>query len=100
MLVETQASLAQFEQLQNDRIIFEAKFEEARQAEELRRRNYSFGWLSAADSKIYQEKGARVREAYPGSGRWLLHRQQFREWFSPVICSRPLLSIVGKPGAG
>ncbi|KAI9709991.1 MAG: hypothetical protein M1820_003069 [Bogoriella megaspora] len=99
-LLETQASLAQVQQSQAEWKKSEERFAKEREDEERRRRDYLVGWLSAADPKLFQEQGIKTRKKYPGSGRWLFSRSVFRDWFHSRICPRPLLCMVGNPGAG
>ena len=65
----------------------------------LRRREHLSLWLAGADVSSDQEHAASARKG-GSSGRWLLQRSLFRDWFDPAKASEQLLWITGIPGAG
>jgi hypothetical protein len=101
-LVETQASLVQFEEIQKIRLQAEIEFSNIRKAEELRRRTEVLEWLSPANVDEDQEMKAQVRSEYPGVCSWILEHKNIKNWIdsSQWNDSRFLLWIHGNPGAG
>ncbi len=103
-LVESQANLVEFEQLfhqmEMGRAAAEADFKRRNEEEERHRRITVRNWLSAANTDVDQERGVTTRKQNPESGRWLLENNLLQSWFSPDLCSVPLLWINGIPGAG
>ena len=103
-LVESQANLAQFEELfqelQRARINSEAEFQSLKDGEKSHQLNTVQTWLSAASTNVDQETYASKRKKYPTSGRWLLGDSRMRAWLDPEACATPLLWVNGIPGAG
>ena len=99
-LIETQASLYQFEEIQRMRVAAEAEFQAFREAEDLRRRRAVQDWLSAANTELDQEIKATVRADYPGVCRWILDNKSVQAWRGLSSRSSPLLWVNGIPGAG
>ena len=100
VLVETQASLYQFEEIQRMRVTAEAEFQALREAEDLRRRSAVQDWLSAANTELDQEIKSSVRTEYPGVCRWILDHKNVQAWCGSTPRSSPLLWVNGIPGAG
>lgn len=99
-LIETRASLVEFETVQNLRTRSEANFRELKLAEERQCRSAVFQWLSSPNVQDAHERCLEARSWNPKSGHWILAENSFQEWFDPLYCSTPLLWINGKPGAG
>ena len=99
-IVEVQASLYQFEEVQRTRATAEAEFRGLREAEDLRRRSAVQDWLSAANMEEDQEAKASVRAEYPGVCSWILDYECVQAWRNSNPHSFPLLWINGIPGAG
>jgi hypothetical protein len=99
-LVETQASLYQFEEVQRLRVIAEAEFCGLREAEDLRRHSTVQDWLSAANVEEDQEIKSSVRAEYLGVCRWILDDHRVQDWLDLNLHSSRLLWINGIPGAG
>ena len=99
-LIETRASLVEFEAVQNLRAQAESNFRELRLSEERRRNMAVFQWLSSPDVQAAHERCLEARAWNPKSGHWVLADTSFQEWVDPLFCSTPLLWINGKPGAG
>ncbi|KAF2726766.1 hypothetical protein EJ04DRAFT_452711 [Polyplosphaeria fusca] len=97
-LIESQASIIQFEALQDLRTQSQRHFEEQNMAELDRRRLSVLQWLCAVDVQARQEYVARLR--YGRTGQWLLNDPRFVKWFSIDYCAEPLLWLNGIPGAG
>ncbi|KAM7213295.1 hypothetical protein V8F06_011306 [Rhypophila decipiens] len=86
-LIESQASIVQFEEAQRFRETVEANFRE------IREQFVRHKWPD-------QLNCARAKSDSPGSGQWLLKHGQFKDWYDPVYCLKPLLWLNGIPGAG
>ncbi|KAH0563181.1 hypothetical protein GP486_002248 [Trichoglossum hirsutum] len=99
-LVEKQASLYQYEEVQRVRITAETEFRSLREAEDLRQRWAVQDFLSAANVEEDQEIKASVRAKYPGVCSWILNHKSVQAWSDPNLHSSPLLWIKGIPGSG
>lgn len=100
LLIESRASLIEFDQIQRTRASTEANLRETKATEARRQRAAVFEWLSSPNMDAVHERHVNARSANPKSCRWILDDDRFRRWFDPVYCSIPLLWINGKPGAG
>lgn len=98
-LLKTEATLAQLEEVRRIHRIAVDEFNNQRQAELDRRRNYVALWLCAPNSHGFQEEIAEARVC-PDAGSWLIEDHTFTNWVDPHFCDNPLLWITGKPGAG
>lgn len=98
-LLKTEATLAQLEEVRRIHRIAVDEFNNQRQAELDRRRNYVALWLCAPNSHGVQEEIAEARVC-PDAGSWLIEDHTFTNWVDPHFCDNPLLWITGKPGAG
>jgi hypothetical protein len=99
-LVESQASIVQFEESQKARKLAESQFRELQDVFVRRRWSEVQGWLSAYNSKIQHQLCTKAKEECPGSGQWRLTDVRFQKWSDLVYCSTPLLWLNGIPGAG
>jgi hypothetical protein len=99
-LIESQAGIVEFEEIQKVRKLAEMAFQDARDADLDRRRSKVLQWLSPASAETIQESCEKARSEYPGTGQWLLKEDRFEKWFHPNFCSNPLLWLSGIPGAG
>lgn len=99
-LVETEASLIEYENAKFDRMQRTTEFEMREKQEHLRRKGYLGSWLAGPDVRSDQENGQLARKDCPNSGKWILAKQAFRTWFDLKSASPPCLWIHGKPGAG
>lgn len=97
-LIISQASLVQFEEIQNLRCQSQRYFEEHRSNEINRKRLRIRQWLCALDVQGRHEDISRSR--YGKSGEWLLKDPRFVKWFDFDFCAEPLLWLSGIPGAG
>ena len=100
LLIESQVSIVEFEEIQKVRKIAEIESQNAKHADLDRRRMKVLQWLSPASSETIQEGCEKAREDYPGTGQWLFTNDKFSKWFHPDFCSSPLLWLSGIPGAG
>lgn len=99
-LIESRASLMQFEEVQHIRKREEREFEKMNQSEHLRRRREVMQWLSPFMPEGLQDSYRAIRSGYPESGRWVLDNSKMQDWLCPRYCSNPLLWLNGLPGAG
>lgn len=99
-LVETQASLADFEAAQKARTEVQNNFNALHKAEKKRQRIAVTQWLAPADSSSDQEKFTSIRNLYPGTGHWLLKDRVFKAWYDPLSTAGLILWLYGIPGAG
>lgn len=98
-LLKTEATLAQLEEVRRIHRIAVDEFNNQRQAELDRRRNYVALWLCAPNTHASQEEIAEARLC-PDAGSWLIKDHKFTNWADPHFCDNPLLWMMGKPGAG
>ena len=98
-LLESQATVAQFEQLELVREKQENEYRIRREDEEKRQRIAIWSWLSAADADADHKRYAAIRAEYPESGLWLLQNAHIKDWLDPTS-SETLLWLRGIPGAG
>ena len=99
-LIESQAGIVEFEEIQKIRKLAEVEFQNVRDADLDRRLSKVLQWLSPASSETIQESCEKARSEYPRTGKWLLTDDKFSKWFHPNFCSNPLLWLSGIPGAG
>jgi hypothetical protein len=99
-LVESQASIVEFEAIQKLRKLAEVEFQSIRDADLDYRHSKVLQWLSHASSNVIQESCEKARLDYQGTGHWLLKDDRFKKWFDPGFCSNPLLWLTGIPGSG
>ncbi|ETS77389.1 hypothetical protein PFICI_11263 [Pestalotiopsis fici W106-1] len=100
-LIESQATPSQVEEIQEN-------IQRSRQAQEIefdeqneRRLGEVHNWLRPADVDVDHATFLKVRADYPGTGKWLLENESFKDWFHPQYAPvPPLLWLSGIPGAG
>ncbi|OCK83584.1 hypothetical protein K432DRAFT_390262 [Lepidopterella palustris CBS 459.81] len=97
-LVEKQAGLYQFEEIQRIRVSAEADFRRLWEAEDLKQRSAVQDWLLPANVEEDQEMKASVPAEYPGVCNWILDHRKFQAWYDKSSQSNPLLWITGIPG--
>jgi hypothetical protein len=84
-----------------ERKVSDRRFKEIADAENGRKLRELQGWLRAPNVANDQHEFSRLRSEYPGTGRWLLDNQKFKDWFAPLCQSiPPVLWLNGIPGAG
>ena len=100
-LIDIEANLAQIEDFQEHRQVDNDRFETESQNENLQRSRAVSDWLRATNVDVDQDAFCKIRAEYSGTGRWLLEKGAFREWFNPKFPAiPPLLWLSGIPGAG
>jgi len=99
-LIESGGSLGDFEIMQNSRQLAIHAFEKQAQDQVNLRRDIVGSWLCSFSCERQQETHRATRLVCKDSGRWLLDDSRFKDWLSPDYCSKPLLWLNGKPGAG
>ncbi|KLU87314.1 hypothetical protein MAPG_06315 [Magnaporthiopsis poae ATCC 64411] len=99
-LIESRASLTQFEETQSIRLAAEENLRRTNEDAQRRRRRDVFRWLRSPDMDAFHERHARARGWSTQSCAWLLQDPAFKDWFDPNFCQTPLLWLNGKPGAG
>ena len=99
-LVESQASLVEYEQSNAARVIAQSSFEDAAKAERLRRLLAVIEKINAPSTIADHEAFTELRQEYPPSGRWILQHPFFRNWKDFTCPHADLLWINGIPGAG
>ncbi|KAF1995032.1 hypothetical protein P154DRAFT_548731 [Amniculicola lignicola CBS 123094] len=101
-LIESQASIAHIEEIQQQRERDNDRLETQLLHEENQRFKAVYGWLNAANVDNDQYHFFQLRAEHPGTGRWLLDHPSFKDdWFNPQYPKvPPLLWLSGIPGAG
>ncbi|KAJ5530063.1 hypothetical protein N7527_003456 [Penicillium freii] len=100
-LIESQAGLSEIADSQESRRLVDDRHNAEVQYESLRRSRTVFNWLRAPDVDGNQYNLTQMRADNPGTGRWLLDNQAFKDWFDPNYPKiPPLLWLNGIPGAG
>ncbi|KUM58863.1 hypothetical protein ACN42_g8284 [Penicillium freii] len=100
-LIESQAGLSEIADSQESRRLVDDRHNAEVQYESLRRSRTVFNWLRAPDLDGNQYNLTQMRADNPGTGRWLLDNQAFKDWFDPNYPKiPPLLWLNGIPGAG
>ncbi|KAF4555645.1 NACHT domain-containing protein 1 [Elsinoe fawcettii] len=109
-LIEDMRSQARLVEKHGDLIAFRKDLEERSEArrrhehllkdERLRRRLYLLDWIKAPNMHLEQERLQLVRRDRPASGRWLLSRTSYQQWYDLTSNAASSLWINGIPGAG
>lgn len=99
-LLDSGATIVQFEQIQIVRKEAEQNFKATRQAEMDRKYSAVSQWLAAASSQDIHNQCVEARSSCLGSGRWILSNSKFNKWMHPVFCETPALWLNGSPGVG
>ncbi|KAI1410433.1 hypothetical protein F5Y13DRAFT_167760 [Hypoxylon sp. FL1857] len=99
-LIESHATIVQYEEIQKIRESAKREFEAHLRAETDRRRLRVIQWLSPFNVGSLQEQYRETRSICDNPGRWMIDSSRFQKWFNPNRCPWPLLWINGIPGAG
>ncbi|KAL1595313.1 hypothetical protein SLS60_010004 [Paraconiothyrium brasiliense] len=102
-LISSRASVSEFDSFLHVSALEEEQNLAAMDRENLGRRQAVHAWLKPTEMENEQDHLARIRAAYPGTCRWLLDNETFKEWFDPkwlTTTSPTLLWLNGKPGSG
>jgi hypothetical protein len=97
-LIESQATIVEYELLQDLRAQSQRQFEEQRLAELDRKRLSVQQWLCPLDARTRHEIAARKRHG--NSGDWIFKHATFESWYDFNYGNEPLLWLSGIPGAG
>ncbi|KAF8454825.1 hypothetical protein BDZ91DRAFT_852907 [Kalaharituber pfeilii] len=98
-LIESQASLTEFEKAKRDRELAIQAFERDDIEIRWRRRVEITNWLAAADSSSDQERFEDRRSKYPGIGSWVLTHPHIQRWLDASDRTNTRLWLYGIPGA-
>ena len=98
--MESGASIADFEAIQNSRQAAIIAFEKQMKDQDNLRREIVNAWLRPFSSESQQKTHLNARSVCKDPGRWLLDDPRFQGWLNPDYCSNPLLWLNGIPGAG
>ena len=99
-LVESQASLVEYEQSKVARLAAENSFEEMAKAEKSRRYLAVAEKIHPPNTRTDHEGAVETRHEHPESGRWILQHRSLRDWMDFTRPDGPVLWINGIPGAG
>ena len=99
-LVESQAGLIEFEEIQALKTKVDEEFTHLRKTEELKQQNFVRDWLNAASVEEDYDSKSNDRSGYPGVCRWILAQRKFELWKDFNSTANPFLWITGIPGAG
>ncbi|KAH7065669.1 hypothetical protein BKA63DRAFT_571819 [Paraphoma chrysanthemicola] len=98
LLIESQASIAQYELLHNIQTDSLKRFQEQKKAETMQKRLGLKSWLCSVDVQVRHEEAAKIRHG--SSGDWIFQDPTFKKWYEISSCWDPLLWLTGMPGAG
>ena len=96
-----QATLSEIEESRKAMELHNAKSKSVSDAENNRRQRDIQGWLRAPNMENEHNHHRDIRKEFPGSGKWIMEKEEFVEWFDlncPTV--PPLLWLNGIPGAG
>jgi hypothetical protein len=99
-MIESGASMAEFEEIQNHRQTAILAFEKQMRDQDILHRDTVKAWLCHFNCEAQQGNHRDTRSVCKDPGRWLLDDPRFKEWFAPDYCSAPFLWLKGIPGAG
>lgn len=99
-LIESQASLVEYEQSKLARLAAQNSFEEIAKSEKDRRFIAVIEKVHPPNSLNDHEQAVEARQEHPGTGRWILGAGQLRQWMDPLATDVPVLWVNGIPGAG
>lgn len=100
MLIESRASITEFEGIQSSRQAAIIIFEKQMKDRAILRQEIVKAWLCPFDCETQQETHQNTRSVCKHPGRWLLESAMFQDWLDPSDFSKPLLWLNGIPGAG
>ncbi|KAK8044973.1 hypothetical protein PG993_004997 [Apiospora rasikravindrae] len=99
-LIESRASLIEFEEVQRIRQQTKDGLAQAAQANLDRQHHEVLQWLAPTLPWKRHELHRLAREEDAAAGKWLLDDNRFQLWSEKDYCATPLLWLNGKPGAG
>ncbi|KAL3475095.1 hypothetical protein BJX99DRAFT_259710 [Aspergillus californicus] len=95
-LLESQASLIQFEEYRRFVLDNQEKDRQYKQDEDHRKRIAVRDWLNAANATEDQESYRLERARHPQTGKWILQDSRVRAWCDSSTPSIPMLWLTGK----
>ena len=99
LLIQT-ASVSEFQDAQNARLLITKEFEAQRERDEKERRLSVVEWLSHVTCHSQHEELQERRRVFPSTTRWIYDTISTREWFRNDDESGLILYVYGIPGAG
>ena len=99
LLIHT-ASVSEFQEAQNARLLITTEFEAQRKRDEKEQRLSVVEWLSHITCHSQHEELQERRGVFPSTTRWVFDDIATREWFRNDDESRLILYVCGIPGAG
>ena len=99
LLIQT-ASVSEFQEAQNARLLITREFEAQRDRDEKEQRLSVVEWLSHVTCHAQHEELQERRRVFPSTTRWIFDTTATREWFRNDDKSGLILYIYGIPGAG
>lgn len=99
-LIESQATLVEFEESQAARALAEDRYLRKEENERKTQLITVRTWLKGLRSHIDQKVAMSERAEYPETGRWLLNYPKLKIWFDIQSSEVRILWINGIPGAG
>jgi hypothetical protein len=99
-LVESQASLVEYQNAKEARLLAESKFVQTEEDEKKRQLRMITEWLSPAEFKTDQETARNFRGESNDCGRWLFKDKKVSAVCDPDSSTVQSLWLVGIPGAG
>ena len=99
LLVQS-ASISQFREAQDTRIIIIRRFEAQMEHERLEQTFTTINWLSSVSWNDEHERIQGKRLEFPGTSRWVFDTAPFREWLRTTESCSPVFWLYGIPGAG
>ena len=99
LLVQS-ASINQFREAQDTRIILIQGFEARMKHERLEQMTTTINWLSSISWNDEHEKIQEKRLEFPGTARWVFDTAPFCDWLRSYESCSPVFWLYGIPGAG
>lgn len=99
-LVESRASLIEYQAAQAERAHARNSFAILEEAERKNRHLAVVNWLSATDAVLDQEASTAMRSEDLTAGQWFFEEPMMKAWIDPAKSTLPLLWMNGIPGAG
>lgn len=95
-----QESILRIQKYQREHLNYKKEFEAIEREDNKRQQLALLDWLSATDPILDHESAAAMRADYPSSGKWILQENKIKAWLGSQQSTIPLLWINGIPGAG
>ncbi|KAF7918225.1 uncharacterized protein EAE98_009837 [Botrytis deweyae] len=95
-----QESILRIQEYQREHLNHKKQFEAIEKEDTKRQRLALLDWLASTDPIPDHEFAVSMRADYPSSGNWILQENKIKAWLDPQQLTVPLLWINGIPGAG